>query len=119
MVLVLATLRAYPLFMHQIFVPLPNSSLQYSWSLELHVHKSKSRLGFCEIWGRLDVLELKQTPLHSTVSAPLMRGSAVSHGTDDRATKISKATSITTIETANVNCLFTISAVSVSAFSWC
>ena len=63
MVLVLATLRAYPLFKHQFFVPLPNSSPQYSWSLELHFHKTKCRHGFCQIWGLLDVLELNQ-PLH-------------------------------------------------------
>ena len=63
MILVVATLRAYPLFTHQIFFPLPDSSVQYSWSLELHFHKSKCRHGFYQIWGRLDVLELNQ-PLH-------------------------------------------------------
>ena len=63
MVLVLATLRAYPLFTHQIFVPLANSSIQDSWSLELHFHKTKSRHGFCQIRERLDVLELNQTPV--------------------------------------------------------
>ena len=56
MLLVLATLRAYPLFTHQILVPLPDSSLQYSWSLELHFHKTKYRHGFCQIWERLDAV---------------------------------------------------------------
>ena len=63
MVLVLATLRAYPLFTHQIFVLLPDASLQYSRLPELHFHKTKCRHGFCQIWGRLDVLERYQ-PLH-------------------------------------------------------
>ena len=80
MVAVLATLRAYPLFTHQIFFLLPDSSLQCSWSLELNFYKTKCRHGFYQIWGLLDVLELNQTPRHFTVSAPLIRGSAVSHG---------------------------------------
>ena len=41
MVLVLATLRACHLFTHQMFFPLPDSSLQYSLSLESYFHKSK------------------------------------------------------------------------------
>ena len=66
---------------HQMFFPLPYSSLQHSWPLEFHFHKTKCRHGFCQISGRLDVLDLKQTPRHSAVSAPLIRGSTVSHGT--------------------------------------
>ena len=72
MVLVLPTLRAYPLFTHQIFLPLPDSSLQYSWQFELHFYETKCQHELYQNWGRLDVLELNQAPRHLNVSAPLI-----------------------------------------------
>ena len=69
MALVLATLPAYPMFTYHIFFSLPDSSVQYSWSLELCFRKTKSGHGFCQIWRRLDVLELNLTPRATPPSA--------------------------------------------------
>ena len=80
MVLVLNTLCAYALFTHQIFGPLPDSSLQYSWSLELHFHKAKVSAWILPDLGTIKCFGAVPDKRHCTVSVPLIRGPAVSRG---------------------------------------